>query len=71
MNEREFWMVWNPDGRPPSVRHLSRISAVREAERLARSNPGECFYVLCAESVSMVEPKPSITRRLATVEFPF
>lgn len=41
-----FWMVWSPQGRPPTHRHESHGSAVTEAERLARTNPGQQFFVL-------------------------
>lgn len=41
-----FWMVWNPDGRQPRFRHDNQQLAVAEAERLARANPGQEFYVL-------------------------
>lgn len=41
---RRFWMV---KGRgPASHMHESRASAEAEAERLARLNPGEPFFVL-------------------------
>lgn len=49
-----FWFVWNPGGRNPAFRHRSEESAVDEAERLARNNPGETFVVLesvCARRV--------------------
>lgn len=59
----EFWMVWNPENRQPRVRHHLEILAVNEAERLARANPGQQFFVLRATSVSKVE-LPSITKRL-------
>lgn len=41
---RRFWMVKGQG--PANFPHDSRASAEREAERLARCNPGECFYVL-------------------------
>ena len=43
-----FWMVWNPHGRSPTYRHESRESANKEAQRLARDNPGQVFVVLKA-----------------------
>ena len=33
----EFWMVLNPEGYAPRVKHLTEISAREEAERLARA----------------------------------
>lgn len=51
MGEREFWVVWNPNGGNPTVRHDSEQSALQEAERLARTSYGE-FYVLHATSRS-------------------
>ena len=41
-----FWMVWNEQGRNPTVKHDSKESAITEAERLARLNPGCEFHVL-------------------------
>lgn len=58
-----FWMVWNPENRLPRVKHCHERLAVVEAERLARENVGQSFFVLKAESVSRVEP-PTITRKL-------
>ena len=55
-----FWMVWNPRGGPPTVRHVSYESARDEAKRLARQVPDNQFFVLksvgCAqrETVSWV-----------------
>lgn len=46
--DKTFWVVWNPMGGPPTVRHPSRTQATKEAERLAASFPGREFYVLKA-----------------------
>lgn len=47
----QFWMVWCPTGRAPVVKHDTEESATCEAERLARANRGQEFYVL--EAVRM------------------
>lgn len=41
-----FWVVWCPQGSSPTVKHLSRAEATREAERLAAKHPGHEFFVL-------------------------
>ena len=49
-----YWMV-HGDG-PTNYRHDSRASAVTEAERLARQNPGRIFVVLEAvEAIRKVD----------------
>jgi len=46
----EFWMVWCEEEMPPRVKHSSETMAVLEAERLARKNPGQRFFILhCLE----------------------
>lgn len=56
-----FWVVWNPCGGAPTVRHRVFEDARREAKRLARETPDQQFFVLksvgCAqrETVSWVE----------------
>lgn len=49
--EREFykfWMVWREGGSSPTYRHQTKEAATLEAERLAKSNPDQVFYVLKA-----------------------
>lgn len=58
MEHKKFWMVWNPNGRQPRYEHINRQSADMEAERLARDNPGEQFFVLKAVAGVVSEPKP-------------
>jgi len=41
-----FYVVWNPAHGKPTVRHARYDDAKHEAERLARMNPGEDFYIL-------------------------
>ena len=43
-----FWLVWNPNGQAPTHPHESEELAVKEAERLARVNRGQQFFVLQA-----------------------
>lgn len=61
--EAPFWMVWNPRGNAPVVRHASEKQARDEAERLARTNPGHRFHVLenkgCCEFQAVHWTKPS------------
>ena len=47
---QRFWMVWNPAGNSPRVRHFHPDAAKDEATRLARLNPGQEFFVLRAEA---------------------
>jgi hypothetical protein len=61
-----FWMVWNPAGRNPTEQHLSQSLATAEAERLARINPGEKFYVLRATHLRQVNDM----RRVDLVDYP-
>jgi hypothetical protein len=43
---RQFWMIFNEGNRGPAVQHYEESDARREAERLARNNRGQKFYVL-------------------------
>ena len=44
MSRSKFWMVLGNG--VPTVRHCDKKTAEREAERLARVNPGQPFTVL-------------------------
>lgn len=44
-------MVWNVGGGAPQVQHFEAATARREAERLAKQNPGQQFAVLQAVAV--------------------
>jgi hypothetical protein len=57
---RKFWMITG-DGNSPKVRHTNRQDAVREAERLAKSNPGIEFFVL--ESVEFITQPTGVVRQ--------
>lgn len=46
MNKKTSYYVWNPANRPPMFAHPTREAAEKEAERLAKLNPGEEFVVL-------------------------
>lgn len=41
-----FWMVYGMRQGAPTVRHKTRESAIEEASRLARNNPGIEFFVM-------------------------
>jgi hypothetical protein len=41
-----FWIIWNPAANRPTVMHETLDSAKKEAERLAKLNPGQRFVVL-------------------------
>lgn len=62
-----FYVVWNPARGAPTVRHRTRPAAAEEAERLARSNPGQTFFVLATVAVAEV-PVPVALRELEPVD---
>jgi len=72
MNEKSnipFWLVWRDGGWAPQYKHDSRKSAENEAERLARENPGQDFYVLMP--VSRTVKSDVVTERFFDDELPF
>lgn len=44
--ELKFWLVWNEKGNHVAYKHWTESDAEKEAERLARSYPGNRFVVL-------------------------
>lgn len=62
---RQFWVVWNDRQYPPTRKHWTLEEAQDEAERLARNNPGEWFYILKASEYRMAE-KPPVTTYILT-----
>lgn len=56
---QRFYVVWNPAGGAPTVRHDYYSDAMAEARRLARLNPQQEFIVLAAVAVAMV-PDPVV-----------
>jgi hypothetical protein len=51
--KKPFWVVWNPRGGYPKVRHRTLAEAAAEAERLSKEVPGRHFYVLEALGFAM------------------
>lgn len=71
MQHREpFWLVWNPQGYNPQHKHSTEDDAVREAERLARTNPGQTFIVLESVGALVVDNIQRIDLRPGS-ELPF
>lgn len=63
----KFWLVWRAGSPMTKFRHFEKQSAVGEAERLARQNPGETFYVL--KTTAAVEAElPPVTHYKLTKE---
>lgn len=64
--KQPFWIVWCDGGGVPTVKHQTIHSARIEAERLARTNPGQRFHVLLAlghasyNAVNWTDVDPSI-----------
>lgn len=72
---KSFYMIWNPEGRPPTHKHASFTLAKSEAHRLAKANPGQQFFILNA--IGMVEKVETVYHDLEhdvdfnEVELPF
>ena len=67
----KFWMVWRANSPTTRYRHSTKSEAEQEAERPAKLNPGERFFVL-KSVVGMVAEAPKVTRlKLTNDEIPF
>jgi hypothetical protein len=55
----KFWVVYNPDGRTPTMMHARPELAVTEAKRLANNNHGQTFFVAEIKGYALVE-KPDV-----------
>jgi len=53
----QFWIVWNPTGRNPTMRHRSEAEARTEAMRLATAYPGQDFIVMAAVATHSQPPR--------------
>ena len=66
----QFWVVWAENGGTPVVQHPTETSATHEAERLARLNPDNRFYVLEAIGLRCVTNMMRVNLR-SEEEVPF
>lgn len=64
-----FWMIYGLDQSPPRATHETFDQAKREAERLARNNPGIAFFVL--QSIACAVKQDIEFRRMQFDELPF
>ncbi len=68
---KDFYAVWNLEMGPPRFQHHTFGDAMREAERLARTNPGQHFHVVGTMGVAHCPAPPSIfTKSTANIENP-
>ena len=71
IEKTQFWMVWRENSPTTRYMHGSKQSAVAEANRLARLNPEECFFVLKATH-GVVASSPEVsTIRFISDDIPF
>lgn len=63
------FMILNPAGAAPRVRHATLPDARRELRRLAEANPGQDFFILAPVLHARAQP-PRATVRLAPAPAP-
>lgn len=69
MSAEAFWMVWNPAASAPRHRHDTEREAIAEAERLARTHPGQEFYILEATHLRTVNEPMQKVKLLHPIPF--
>lgn len=57
IEDKTFYVVWNPRNRNPLIKHETEKEAINEADRLAETHPGQHFYVLESQGYSMSRPQ--------------
>lgn len=69
MSNERFWLIWSPTGpTPPRVRLTTRSEAKRAAEEMARMHPGQEFYVMRAECVSVKRDVLTVNLKASATE---
>lgn len=66
-----FWMVWRHNGNTPTYQHQDKASAVLEAQRLAKNNPGETFFVLKTTAAFVADLQPVKELKIVKDDIPF
>ncbi len=65
----QFYIVWNPKGNAPFKRHTFESEALKEAERLAKTQPNTEFFVALCTDRMFVPTAPVRTRLEAVIPF--
>jgi hypothetical protein len=60
--------VWREGSSRSNYKHFEKREAVREAERLARINPGQVFYVLKTTAAVIAELPPITHMKMTNPE---
>lgn len=70
-DNKGFYLIYNPQRphQPPKVRHHNYDAALLEAKRLARTNPGEVFYVM--GSLQQVHAETTVVNQCMPDDGPF
>lgn len=56
-----YWFIYNPNALTPPTKQFNKVSVAEYvAEALAKKHPGEKFYVMKVEYVSLVEYVPNV-----------
>lgn len=73
--QQKFWLVWNVGGYAPKRQHWTKEAAQKEAQRLAKENPGLTFAVMSCVGAFICSPSPvepvKIVKRPVEQDIPF